>query len=391
MTQINLTFRLEDSGSGTEPLANAGWLYRVRNSKGYVNGSGDYIPAAWAAGGGWKPFNGATVTLDLDPLPADNPYLLEVKGPIDPTSRDREPFFLQEYRQLLVGVTNGTSWFSLPQVSAPADLTTYPEPIAQQLAAAVANLQAQINAITVSGGGASNLAGITDMSAFMRTVNDDANAATARTTLGAAPAGTGTGGAVRLADVGITGTPTGAKYLRDDGTWQTVSGTVAGSVAWADVTSKPTVFTPDTHTHVPADVTGVYASPALTGTPTAPTAAGGTNTTQIATTAFVLANGGAGLASPAFTGTPTAPTASAGTSTTQIATTAFVRGNVETVANAAPGTVIGITWAGSGTPNRTTTRTDIRILWIGPNPDPPVVSSGTAGMYDGDLRARTAF
>ena len=32
------------------------------------------------------------------------------------------------------------------------------------------------------------------------------------------------------------------------------------------------------------------ASPALTGTPTAPTAAAGTNTTQIATTAFVLAN-----------------------------------------------------------------------------------------------------
>ena len=35
------------------------------------------------------------------------------------------------------------------------------------------------------------------------------------------------------------------------------------------------------------------ASPALTGTPTAPTATVGTNTTQIATTAFVLANGGA--------------------------------------------------------------------------------------------------
>lgn len=33
------------------------------------------------------------------------------------------------------------------------------------------------------------------------------------------------------------------------------------------------------------------ASPALTGTPTAPTAANGTNTTQIATTAFALANG----------------------------------------------------------------------------------------------------
>lgn len=37
------------------------------------------------------------------------------------------------------------------------------------------------------------------------------------------------------------------------------------------------------------------ASPALTGTPTAPTASPGTNTTQIATTAFVAANGAGGL------------------------------------------------------------------------------------------------
>jgi microcystin-dependent protein len=41
------------------------------------------------------------------------------------------------------------------------------------------------------------------------------------------------------------------------------------------------------------DAKAALASPALTGTPTAPTATVGTNTTQIATTAFVLANGGA--------------------------------------------------------------------------------------------------
>jgi len=71
------------------------------------------------------------------------------------------------------------------------------------------------------------------------------------------------------------------------------------------------------------------ASPALTGIPTAPTAIGGTNTTQLATTAFVTSAipslaGYALLASPAFTGTPTAPTATAGTNTSQLATTAFV-------------------------------------------------------------------
>lgn len=93
----------------------------------------------------------------------------------------------------------------------------------------------------------------------------------------------------------------------------------------------------------------LLASPAFTGTPTAPTASGGTNTTQLATTAFVTAAVGAGgvvssvagrtgavvltnadisgsapLASPTLTGTPTAPTASGGTNTTQLATTAFV-------------------------------------------------------------------
>jgi hypothetical protein len=92
-------------------------------------------------------------------------------------------------------------------------------------------------------------------------------------------------------------------------------------------------------------------SPAFTGTPTAPTAAPGVSNTQLATCAFVMAAlatgggvltfngragavtltaadvsavGGALLASPAFTSIPTAPTASPGTNTTQLATCAFV-------------------------------------------------------------------
>jgi hypothetical protein len=129
------------------------------------------------------------------------------------------------------------------------------------------------------------------------------------------------------------------------------------------------------------------ASPSFTGTPAAPLATEGSNTTQIATTAYVtqerssvatlsnktlvapvlgtpasgtltnctslpivngttgtlsVARGGTGVttstgtgstvlsASPAFTGTPTAPTASSGTNTTQIATTAFVSSAVTT-------------------------------------------------------------
>lgn len=70
-----------------------------------------------------------------------------------------------------------------------------------------------------------------------------------------------------------------------------------------------------------------FTSPAFLGVPTAPTAAPGTNTTQLATTAFVStqASSLAPLNSPALTGIPTAPTAAVGTNTTQLATTAFVQ------------------------------------------------------------------
>lgn len=84
------------------------------------------------------------------------------------------------------------------------------------------------------------------------------------------------------------------------------------------------------------------ASPALTGTPTAPTATTGTNSSQLANTAFVQTAifGLAPLASPALTGVPTAPTAAPGTSTTQVATTAFVGANQVNVYNT-DGTLTG--------------------------------------------------
>ena len=103
------------------------------------------------------------------------------------------------------------------------------------------------------------------------------------------------------------------------------------------------------------DLIAPLASPTFTGTPTADTAASGTNTKQLATTAFVTAaatSGGvaddsitpakldagtdtkraamrarlaaAAVASPVLTGTPTAPTPVAASSTLQIATKAYV-------------------------------------------------------------------
>ena len=70
------------------------------------------------------------------------------------------------------------------------------------------------------------------------------------------------------------------------------------------------------------------ASETLTGTPLAPTAAASTNTTQIATTAFVDASF-AKKASPTFNGTPAAPTAATSTNTTQVATTAMVQAAID--------------------------------------------------------------
>jgi hypothetical protein len=73
----------------------------------------------------------------------------------------------------------------------------------------------------------------------------------------------------------------------------------------------------------------ILASPAFTGTPTAPNPPPGDSSTRIATTAYVQSLAGfAPLASPAFTGVPTGPTAAPGNNTAQLATTAFVEAAV---------------------------------------------------------------
>lgn len=105
--------------------------------------------------------------------------------------------------------------------------------------------------------------------------------------------------------------------------------------------TAPTPATADNSTtlattaYVKAQGYAPLASPTFTGTPSLPTGTTGVtqsaadNSTKLATTAYVDAadNLKAPLASPALTGTPTAPTAAPGTNTTQLATTAFVLAN----------------------------------------------------------------
>lgn len=124
-----------------------------------------------------------------------------------------------------------------------------------------------------------------------------------------------------------------------------------GSVDNTSDAGKPV----STATQTALDLKANLSGPTFTGVPAAPTAAVDTNTTQVATTAFVVAQAGASnpvmdgsvavgtskrysredhvhasdtsrapLASPTLTGTPAAPTAAVDTNTTQVATTAFV-------------------------------------------------------------------
>ena len=135
-----------------------------------------------------------------------------------------------------------------------------------------------------------------------------------------------------IVDAGLTGTPTAPTAALGTNTSQIattefVAAEVAGLIA-----SAPSTL--DTLNEIASAINNdgnfaatvaPKASPVLTGTPTAPTAAQGTNNSQLATTAFVAA----GLASvatlnnAALTGIPTGPTAVAGTNTTQLATTEY--------------------------------------------------------------------
>jgi hypothetical protein len=166
---------------------------------------------------------------------------------------------------------------------------------------------------------------------------------------------TGAGGAL-LAGPAFSGVPTAPTAASGVATQQlatcafVTSAIAALSIGVSSFNSRTGAVTL-TANDVSAAGALVNPSPAMTGAPTAPTASPGVSTTQLATTAFVMAAlsaanvvssfngragvvtlsladvtgaGGAPLAAPAFTGVPTAATAAPGTSTGQLATTAFV-------------------------------------------------------------------
>jgi hypothetical protein len=172
-------------------------------------------------------------------------------------------------------------------------------------------------------------------------------------------------GGAPIASPALTGVPTAPNaVLHNSSTQLATTAYVQGELS-ALPTAPVTSFNTRTGAIVltTADVTSAggapSSSPALTGVPTAPTAALADSSNTLATTAFVhaaisalgttvtsfngrtgavtllgndiSAAGGALLAGPAFTGAPTAPTATSGTSTTQIASTAFVQAAIAAI------------------------------------------------------------
>jgi phage gp45-like len=128
-----------------------------------------------------------------------------------------------------------------------------------------------------------------------------------------------------LGSGGITDAPNDAyAYMRHAAGWSSGGTLNAPLILAGDPTAALGAATKQM-----VDLKAPIASPAFSGAPTAPTPATADNSTRIATTAFVEAQGFvtggpyAPIASPNFTGIPTAPTAPTHTANSQIATTAY--------------------------------------------------------------------
>ena len=256
-----------------------------------------------------------------------------------------QPQVLSLFDALLANIIQIASTVTLPVTTTVNGLMTYQDKVKLNGLDTALNLKADLASPTFTG----TVGGITKAMVGLANVDNTADSAKPVSTIQqsaldlkadlASPTFTGTVGGITKAMVGLANVDNTAD------------------------SAKPVSTTQQTALDLKANLT----SPALTGTPTAPTAAGGTNTTQIATAAFVrgeiaaLVNGAAGtldtlkeladalgddpnfattvaasiglkaaIDSPTFTGAPLAPTAAVNTNTTQLATTAFVLGQVGT-------------------------------------------------------------
>ena len=100
----------------------------------------------------------------------------------------------------------------------------------------------------------------------------------------------------------------------------------------------------------------------------------------------------AGTASPTFTGTPAAPTAAQGTNTTQVATTAFVNAEIAADLTAAIGTTVQAFDADTAKRDTTNTYTALQTMNAGISVDGPYKQTAEAvGALDIDLSTGNYF
>lgn len=132
-----------------------------------------------------------------------------------------------------------------------------------------------------------------------------------------------------VSDISASGTPDSTTYLRGDGTW---AAPPSGGGGGGTVTSVAV-----------ANATGItWSGSPITGSGTLTP----TLSSNLQSWSGIAPSAKADLASPTFTGTPAAPTAAAATNTTQIATTAYVKSQGYTT-NA--GTVTSVAFSGGTT------------------------------------------